>query len=220
MQNYPETTTIINPQPRPRTVIVWWQALLFMLAGSILTVLLLVLGIILFTGVPATNIPLTQPPASGKADLNAQVSQEYVNREIAAYLTKSPVSILGVAQVKQVVVKLNSDQTLDATIRISALGRQFDFSVKDKVEVRGNKVALSLKEPPKIEGLGLPTNLLNGTLDQINSNVANQLNTLVASVGMAKNCTTGQELGRTPTLQSVDLQPGVLNAQFSIAIAS
>lgn len=221
MQNYPETaTTITNPPPRPRPVIAWWQALLFMLAGSIVTVLLLVLWIVFFTGVPANNLPLTPPPASGKADLNAQISQEYVNREISSYLTKNPVSVLGVIQVKQVLVQFNSDQTLTATIRISTLGRQLDFSIKDKVEVRGNRVALYLQEPPKIDGFGLPTNVLNGALDQINNSVANQLNQLVTAAGMAKDCTTGQQYGRTPTLLGLNVQPGVMSAQFSIAIAS
>lgn len=220
MSNHPNTVTI-QPQPRPKgPVIVWWHALLYMLAGSVITILLLVLWIAFFTGVPATNTPLTPPPTSGKPDLTAELSQEYVNREIAAYLNKSPVSVLGIVQVKQVVVQFSPDSVLDANIRISALGRQLDINIKDKVEVRGNQLTLSLKENPKVEGLGLPTATVNGALDQINANVASQLNQLVASVGMAKDCTTGKPLGRVPTLLALDLQPGVLHAQFSINIAT
>ncbi len=182
--------------------------------------LLLLLWIALFTGVPANNTPLTPPPASGKPDLNAQLSQEYVNREIAAFLNKSPVSVLGIVQVKQVVVQFSPDAVLDANIRISALGRQLDIVIKDTVEVRGNRLTLSLKEPPKLTGLGLPEDTVKGALDQINVSVANQLNQLVASVGLAKDCTSGQPLGRVPTLLALDLQPGLLNAQFSINIAT
>lgn len=219
MSETPQAIVTLPTQPRPRPVIAWWQALLFMLAGGILTILGLVVWLAFFTGVPVNNTPLALPQASGQSDLTATISQEYVNREIAAYLTKSPISVLGVVSVKQVVVQFNADQTLDAAIRITLLGRQLDFSVKDKVEVRGSQLALSLKEPPKIEGLGLPTSTFNGALDQINNSVANQLNQLVAAVGMAKDCTTGQQLGRTPVLLALDTRPGVLNAQFSIAIA-
>lgn len=198
----------------------WWQAALFMLAGGILTVVLGILYITLFVGVAQNNLPLSQPPASGKADLTAQVSQEYVNREIASILAKKPVNILGVAEVKGVVVQFNPDQTLSATVRVAGFGRQLDFNIKDTVQVRGNQVALSLKENPQLDGLGLPVGLLDGVLDQVNANVASQLNQLIVSVGQAKDCTTGQQLGRVPTLLALDVQPGVLNARFAIAITS
>lgn len=217
VSNLPQTVTMPTRSKGP--VIVWWHALVFMLAGSLLTFILLFGWLTLFTGVPANNTPLTLPPASGKTDLTAQVSQEYANREVAAILNKKPYSILGVAEVKQVVLQFMPDSVVNANVRVIALGRQFDFIIKDTIQVRGNRVTLALKEDPKLEGLGLPVGLLNGVLDQVNANVADQLNQLVVSVGMAKDCATGQQIGRVPTLQALDLQPGVLKAQFSIDIA-
>ena len=217
----------VNNQPRPGGIIEhrrrvrfigWWQALLFMLAGGILTVILATLYITLFVGSPQNNLPLNLPPASGKADLTAQVSQEYVNREIASILTKKPVNILGVVEIKQVVVQFSPGSTLDATVRVAALGRQLDFHIKDTVQVRGNQVALTLKEDPKLGFLGLPLGMLDGVLDQVNTSVASQLNQLITSVGQAKDCATGQQIGRVPTLMALDVQPGVLNAQFAITI--
>ncbi|MDB5081711.1 MAG: hypothetical protein JWP00_3635 [Chloroflexi bacterium] len=216
MNNLPPTMQTQNTPKTP--VIVWWQALGFMVAGSLLTILLLVLWLVLFTGVPVNTTALTLPPPSGKADLTAQVSQEYVNREVAAILNRKPVSILGVVEVKQVVVQFNPNSVLDSNVRVTALGRQFDFIIKNTVEVRGNRVTLKLKEDPKLGGLGLPVGVLSGVVDQVNNSVADQLNKLVISVGQARDCTTGEQIGRVPTLQALDLQPGVLNAQFSIAI--
>lgn len=215
-------TEIIVPaaRNRPGRFIGWGQALLFMLAGGVLALGLAMLYLILFVGSPQDNTPLTLPPASGKADLTAQVSQEYVNREIATALTKKPVNILGVVEVKQVVVQFNPGSVLDADVRIAAFGRQLDFNIKDTVQVRGNQVALALKEDPKLGGLGLPLGILNGVLDQVNMSVAAQLNQLITSLGQAKDCTTGQQIGRVPTLLAIDSQQGVLNAQFNIAITT
>ena len=206
--------------PRQGRFIGWWQALLFMVAGGVLTAALAMLYLILFVGSPQNNTPLTLPPASGKADLTAEVSQEYVNREIASALTKQPVNILGVVEVKQVVVQFNPDSVLAADVRIAAFGRQLDFNIKDTVEVRGNQVALTLKEDPKLGVLGLPLGILNGVLDQVNLSVASQLNQLITSLGQAKDCATGQQIGRVPTLVAIDSQQGVLNAQFNIAITT
>jgi hypothetical protein len=57
-------------------------------------------------------------------------------------------------------------------------------------------------------------------LDQVNLSVASQLNQLITSLGQAKDCTTGQQIGRVPTLLAIDSQQGVLNAQFNIAITT
>jgi hypothetical protein len=219
MNNLPQTLN--KPTHSKGPVIAWWQVLGLMLAGSLLTIALFVIWLTFFAGVQENTNPLTIPPTSGKPDLNAQVSQEYVNREIASILTKKPVSILGVVEVKQVVVQFSPGSVMDSKVRVTALGRQFDFNIKDTIEVRGNQVALTLKEDPKLEGLGLglPVGMLNGVLEQVNASVASQLNQLIVSVGMAKDCTTGQQIGRVPTLLAVDVQPGVLNAQFAIEIA-
>lgn len=217
LNNQPQPNATLEHRRRAR-FIGWWQALLFMVAGGGLTVILLVLYITLFVGSAQNNLPLALPPASGKADLTAGVSQEYVNREIASILDKTPVNILGVVEVKQVVVQFNSGSTLDARVRVTAFGRQLDFNIKDSLQVRGNQVALTLKEDPKLGGLGLPVGILNGVLDQVNTNVASQLNRLITSVGQAKDCLTGQQIGRVPTLLALDVQPGVLNAKFAIAI--
>jgi hypothetical protein len=219
LNNQPQATATIEHRRRAR-FIGWWQGLLFMLAGGVLSILLLVLYITMFVGSAQNNLPLALPPASGKADLTAQVSQEYANREIAAILDKTPVNILGVVEVKQVVVQFSPGSVLDSKVRVTAFGRQLDFNIKDTVQVRGNQVALTLKEDPKLGGLGLPVGILNGVLDQVNANVASQLNRLITSVGQAKDCATGQQLGRVPTLLGLDVQPGVLNAQFGIAITS
>ena len=219
LNNQPQATETIEHHRRAR-FIGWWQAILFMLAGGVLSILLLVLYITVFVGSAQNNLPLTLPPTSGKADLTAQVSQEYANREIAAILVKAPVNILGVVEVKQVVVQFSPGSVLDAKVRVTAFGRQLDFNIKDTVQVRGNQVALTLKEDPKLGGLGLPVGILNGVLDQVNANVASQLNRLITSLGQAKDCATGQQLGRVPTLLGLDVQPGVLNAQFGIAITS
>ncbi|MBN9390609.1 MAG: hypothetical protein J0I20_21440 [Chloroflexi bacterium] len=216
----PIQMTPVTRQPRQVKFIGWWQALLFMVAGGVLTIGLAILYLVLFVGSPQNNTPLTLPPVSGKADLTAQVSQEYVNREIASALTKKPVNILGVVDVKQVVVEFNPDSVLAADVRIAAFGRQLDFNIKDIVQVRGNQVALTLKEDPKLGGLGLPLGILNGVLDQVNVSVASQLNQLITSLGQAKDCTTGQQIGRVPTLLAINSQQGVLNAQFNIAITT
>lgn len=217
LNNQPQATATIEHRRRVR-FIGWWQALLFMLDGGVLTVILLVLYITLFVGSPQNNLPLTLPPASGKADLTAQVSQEYANREIASILDKKPVNILGVVEIKQVVVQFSPGAVLDANVRVSAFGRQLDFNIKDTVQVRGNQVALTLKEDPKLGGLGLPLGILDGILAQVNASVASQLNQLISSLGQAKDCVTGQQIGRVPTLLALDSEPGVLNARFAIAI--
>ena len=105
-------------------------------------------------------------------------------------------------------------------MRIAAFGRQLDFNIKDIIQVRGNQVALTLKEDPKLGALGLPVGVLNGVLDQVNLSVASQLNQLITSLGQAKDCATGQQIGRVPTLLAIDSQQGVLNAHFNITITT
>ena len=211
--------TAVSGQPVTQSGLKIWQMAAFMVLGALITIVVILLWFSLFIGVPAKSVPLDLPPASGKSDVTARVSQEYVNREVANFLTANPISVLAVGQVSQAVVQFNADSTMNVTASIKALGRQLDLKVKDKVFVKNNKLALALAEDPKLDGFGLPLAALNGVIEQVNNSVATQLNGLVQSVGVARDCTTGKPVGRVPTLQTLNLDGGVLVAEFSVAIS-
>src|SRR6476619_4277226 len=105
-------TTILEQNlvaaPRPaRNGSYWLQALLFMLAVVVLTIITVVSAFILLAGIPSASAaaPLAQPDAGPglQADLTGKVSQEYVNREITANLSQHPITIWGVGEVTQAV---------------------------------------------------------------------------------------------------------------------
>ncbi len=203
---------------RKWTIFLVLQIIGLMALGSLLTIIIALAAFALFAGTPASSIPISLPVSGGQADVTARVDQGYVNREVAYFLTTNPITILTVGQVSEAVIQFNPDSTMDVTARIKALGRQIDVKVKDRVFVKENKLALALAENPKLEGLGVPLDLLNGVIGQVNTTVANQLNGLVQGVGTARDCISGKPVGRIPTLQKLNLEKGVLVAEFSVAI--
>ncbi len=195
-----------------------WQAIGFTLLGSLFTFALFLLAFVFFAGVEVTKTSLPLPALSGASDLTAEVSQEYINREIATALVKNPISVVGVVEVKGLVVQFSRDNPIiDVGVRITALGRQFDFKIKDTVVVKNNKVELNLAEDLRLEGLFLPLGVLNGVVEQINSQVAQQLNQQLASISNARDA-AGKTLGRVPTLLSLSFGSGILIARFAIKI--
>lgn len=202
--------------PKLRQGVRWWQALGFMLLGSFLTIGLLWLWLLLTAGTPVSSLPLTLPAPSGKPDLTASVSQEYINREIAVALAKTPISVLGVATIKEVVLEFQSAAAINIKARLVAFDRQFEFTIPNSVALKNNKVSLNLREDVKLGAI--PLGILNDAIEQVNRTAADQLNGQLSAVGQARNCTTGQLIGRVPTLLALRMEKGVLNAEFGIKI--
>src|SRR4051812_22346222 len=84
-----------------RSSLKWWHALAFMFAGGLLSMTGLIIYFLLLAGVSASPTALPQPEPSGKVDLTGRLSQEYINLEVMRTLSKNPISVLGVGQVKQ-----------------------------------------------------------------------------------------------------------------------
>src|SRR5690242_7048140 len=113
-----ETQELLTPVPQKSGQSFGvWKALGFMFLGMLLTITLALSFFLLFTGAPQTGQPLPQPAPSGKPDLTATVSQEYINREVATSLEKNPISILGVADLKQVEIEFLPDSAISVTAR-------------------------------------------------------------------------------------------------------
>ena len=213
----PAIAPVIQPA-RPRRAIGILKIVGLMALGSLLTILLALLFVALFVGKPDSGQGLALPPASGKVDLTAMVSQEYANREVAHQLAVSPVSLLGVGTVGGAVLQFNPDSTVTVTAQIKALGRQVNVVIVDRITISGNQVDLILAQDPKLDSLDLPIGILRGVVGQVNISVAKQLNDLIVSIGKAQNCTTGKLIGRVPTLQTLSVDQGGLIAGFSIDI--
>ena len=162
---------------------------------------------------PLSGTQVASPPASGQQDARLTLSQEYINREVAAYLADNPVKVLGVLEVKQVVVTLAPGTQVAITARAEALGRQVDLNLKDTISVKDGKVGLTLAEPVNAGGLQIPFVDLNGIVGNVNSLVANEINKLIAGVGTAIPT-------HRPTLQQIVLGQGVLEATFTVTIGA
>jgi uncharacterized protein YpmS len=215
MMQLEQGSALVSVHPPRPPAIRWWRWIIgslgLVLVGVCLGIGLTFIWILLSVSAPLSSAPLTQPVASNKSDANLTLSQEYINREITGFLNASPVKVLGVLEVKQVVVELKSGSQINIAARAEALGRQLDLNIKDNVSVSNGKVMLSLAESVKAGEFDLGFLNLNGVVDNVNLLVAGEINKLIAGVGSALP-------GHTPNLQQIALSEGVLGATFEVKV--
>jgi hypothetical protein len=217
MMQLEQGSALVSAQsPRP-PAIRWWRWIIgslgWVLVGIFLGIGLTFIWLLLSVSAPLPSAPLTQPVASNKPDSNLTLSQEYINREITGFLNTNPVKVLGVLEVKQVVVELKPGTQINVAARAEALGRQLNLNIKDNVSVSNGKVMLSLAEPVKAGEFDLGFLNLNGVVDNVNVLVAGEINKLIAGVGSALP-------GHTPNLQQIELSEGLLDATFEVKVES
>lgn len=213
-----EQTQDVNLK-QARSGLRWLQALACMFVGGLLTMSGLVIYFMLLAGVPATPTPLAQPEPSGRVDLTGMLSQEYVNLEVMNNLSKNPISVLGVGQIKQITLQFNSNSVIDVTSRVVVLGRQFDVKSKQTIFVKDNKVGIALVEEPQLEGFGVPGPVLRGLVNDVNQKMADQINQQLTALGTGLD-SNGKPSGRTPTLLRLTGVPGGLEADFTVKLTA
>ncbi len=202
-----------------RSGLKWWQALGFMFGGGLLTMTGLVIYFMLLAGILPSSTPLAQPEPSGKVDLTARLSQEYVNFEVMRSLSKNPISVLGVGQVKQITLQFSSNSVIDVSSRVVVLGKQFDVKSKQTIFVKDNKVAIVLVEEPQLEGFGVPVPILRGLVNDVNQKMADQINQQLTSVSTGLDA-NGKPSGRTPTLLKLTGVSGGLEVDFTVKLTA
>lgn len=106
---------------------------------------------------------------------------------------------------------------MNVTVRLNALGRDFDFTFQDSVAAVNQKVVLTQVGDVKLQILNLPLSALNEVVKQVNQVVETEINRQVGA-GQPGDCLTCSNLGRVPTLKSLSTESGALIAQFDIAI--
>jgi uncharacterized protein YpmS len=199
------------PVVRRRRLNLWLGGAGVLLLGIAFGMAATMLFLWLAVSQPLSPDPVPPPTPSQQQDARLTLSQEYINREVAAYLSANPVKVLGVLEVKQVVVELVPGNQVNITARAEAIGRQIDLKLKDNITVKDGQIVLTLAEPVNAGGLQLPFVNLNGIVDNVNVLVANEINKLIAGVGSALPA-------HKPTLKGIVLSQGTLEATFGVTI--
>lgn len=75
---------------------------------------------------------------------------------------------------------------------------------------------LEQSENTRLEDISLA--ILNGIVGQVNETIAAKLNDLINAAGVARSYTTGELLGRVPTLVSIATDAKIVIAEFNVAI--
>jgi hypothetical protein len=196
----------------------WINPILWVILGFLLS--LFVVGGLVWWLIGSSPARITPPPANNPAaasDLNVRVGQDYINREISRALQENPLNAFGVASISDLKVAFEPSSQMSVTVRLNALGRDFDFNFKDSVAAVNQKVVLTQAGDVQLAMLGLPLSALNEVVKQVNTLVEDEINKQVGA-GQPGDCITCTNLGRVPTLKSLTTEPGSLVAQFDIAI--
>lgn len=200
----------------------WLGALFFVLLGCFLTlaVPIVLLLFVLPKATPGTELNL--PSSGGRPDLSVQISQDYINRELKTYLTKNPVKVGGVAELKGVVIEFQDNSIVQLTNRVSFLTGEFDIQIRENVRTQNGKVVLSLADALKIQSFAIPTQVANLVFDEVNKIAANSINEQIAKISEPKESTPGTSstrgVVRQPRLLSVRTQAGILSAEVDISL--
>lgn len=191
--------------------------LAWILLGALLN--MLVLGLVFWWVVGSSRGKFNSPPANQLtgSDLTVRLTQAYVNREISRAMQTTPLKIMGVAEVTDLMIEFDPGSQVKVTVRLNTAGRDFDFSFKDSLAVVNQKVVLTQVEDVRLEGLNLPLSALNEVVKQVNQLVEAEINRQVGA-GQPGDCLTCASLGRIPTLKSLTTESGILIAQFDIEI--
>ncbi len=151
-----------------------------LLLGMIVGAVGLFLLALFWFGSPASNQPLPRSEAKGTADLSATLSEDYLNATLNKYLKESPVNLGGIANVKDVVLKIQPNQRVDVTLRLGNSFIDFDIGVTEALGVKQNKLVLVPVGQPRVGKGNLPVGadkvveLANSTLiePEINKSLA------------------------------------------------
>lgn len=196
----------------------WVRPIFWIILGFLLGLALV--SILVWWLIGSSPARFTPPPANNPAaasDLNVRVGQDYINREIGRALQQNPLNAFGLASISDLKVAFEPNSQMSVTVRLTTLGRDFDFNFKDAVAAANQKVVLTQTGDVQLAILGLPLSALNDVVKQVNVLVEDQINKQIGA-GQPGECLTCTNLGRVPTLKTLTTEPGTLVAQFDITI--
>lgn len=156
--------------------------LMFLLGAVVAAVIAGVTVFFLYFYNPNPDAPLARPAdQAGTPDINATLSQTYLNREISRQLSGKPFKA-GPVDIRDVVVKVQADNRLDINMRASSGPATFDLSVTEQLTVENGKVVINVVGQPKVTGGQLPPSI-NSVLEAVNTQfVEPQINNQVTQI--------------------------------------
>lgn len=94
-----------------------WQVIGYLVVGGLLSLLSLFLILFFLTARPSSqdNLVLSVSAGSGKSDIRVEISQDYINREVASSLAKKPITF-AVVKVTSVQVEVLSSSIISANV--------------------------------------------------------------------------------------------------------
>ncbi len=135
---------------------------------------------------PNNNQPLARPPAqAGTPDIQATLSQTYLNNEIARQLNGQPLKV-GAVNLQDVVIQVKDNSQIEVKLRASSGPASFDLTVTEQLVIQNGKVGLNVIGQPQLTNGQVPPGV-NGILEQINSNfIEPQINNQVTQIQLNK----------------------------------
>lgn len=157
----------------------WLMGCGLLLFGIVIGVVGLLLFALFWFGTPVTNQPLPRSDFKGTPDVAATISESYLNSTIAQFVNEKPISLGGLANVKDIVLRILPNQRIEATLRGGNNLVDFDIIVTEAIGLRDGKIALNPVGQPRVGKGDLPAGsdklveLANTTIiePQINQNL-------------------------------------------------
>jgi len=158
----------------------WFLGCGLLVFGMLIGVAGLLLFALFWFGTPVTNQPLPRPDFKGTADVAATVSEAYLNVTTSQFVNEKPISLGGLANVKDIVLRVLPNQRIETTLRGGNNLVDFDIIVTEAIGLRDGKIVLNPVGQPKVGKGDLPAGsdklveLANTTIiePQINQNLA------------------------------------------------
>ncbi len=153
------------------------------------------------------NGPLNRPPEqSGTPDINATLSQTYLNKEITRQLNGKPIKA-GPVEIRDLVINIQANSRIEIQVRAASGPVTFDLSITEQVSIQNGQVKLDATGQPKITGGQLPVGV-NTIVEAINTQfVEPQINQQVSKIAVN---------GRPVRLLDLTTSPGFLNIKANI----